>query len=108
MADRNLQSHGISNVTLEQGDAAHGWPDHGPYDVIVLTGSTPSLPDAFKNALKTGGRLFAVVGDAPVMEAVLVTCVSQEQGVNLCNTVTLFETCIPPLRNAHQPERFVF
>jgi protein-L-isoaspartate(D-aspartate) O-methyltransferase len=108
MADKNLQSHDISNVTLNQGDAAQGSLNHGPFDVIVLTGSTPALPGAFKNALKTGGRLFAVVGDAPVMEALLVTCVSQEQGVNLCNTVTLFETCIPPLRNARQPERFVF
>ena len=41
MAKINLQVHDISNVTLEEGDAAQGWPQHGPYDVIVLTGSTP-------------------------------------------------------------------
>ncbi|MCX7184870.1 MAG: protein-L-isoaspartate O-methyltransferase [Nitrosospira sp.] len=108
MAEKNLQTHGISNVTLEQGDAAHGWPGHGPYDVIVLTGSTPVLPEAFQNSLKTGGRMFAVVGDAPVMEAVLVTCVAQEKEAGVYNTVSLFETCIPLLKNAQQPERFVF
>ncbi|MEK7768141.1 MAG: protein-L-isoaspartate O-methyltransferase [Pseudomonadota bacterium] len=108
MAEKNLQAHGISNVTLEQGDAARGWPGHGPYDVIVLTGSTPVLPEAFQNSLKTGGRMFAVVGDAPVMEAVLVTCVAQEKEAGVYNTISLFETCIPLLRNAQQPERFVF
>ena len=106
IAEKNLRDHDISNVPLEQGDAARGWPDHGPYDVIVLTGSTPVLPEAFQKSLKTGGRLFAVVGDAPVMEAVLVTCVAQETGTY--NTVDLFETCIAPLKNAQQPERFVF
>ncbi len=108
MAEKNLQTHGISNVTLEQGDAAHGWPGHGPYDVIVLTGSTPVLPEAFQNSLKTGGRLFAVVGDAPVMEAVLINCVAQEKEAGVYNTISLFETYIPPLKNAQQPERFVF
>ncbi|MGH8599531.1 MAG: protein-L-isoaspartate O-methyltransferase family protein, partial [Burkholderiales bacterium] len=60
-----LAAHGIANVTLEVGDAARGWPQHGPYDAIVITGSVPLLPDAFKASLKSGGRLFAVVGDAP-------------------------------------------
>ena len=108
MAEKNLQTHDISNVTLEQGNAARGWPDHGPYDVIVLTGSTPVLPEAFQNNLKTGGRLFAVVGDAPVMEAILVTCVAQDKEAGVYNRISLFETCIPPLKNAQQPERFVF
>jgi protein-L-isoaspartate(D-aspartate) O-methyltransferase len=93
---------------VELGDAACGWPEHGPYDVIVLTGSTPVLPEAFQKSLKTGGRLFAVVGDVPVMQAVLVTCVAQGEGTGVYNTVGLFETCISPLKNAKQPIRFVF
>ncbi|MDN5934905.1 MAG: protein-L-isoaspartate O-methyltransferase, partial [Nitrosospira sp.] len=112
MAEKNLQAHGIGNVTVEQGDAARGWPTHGPYDVIVLTGSTPVLPGAFQKSLKTGGRLFAVVGDAPAMQAVLVNCVIQEgkteEKAGAYNTVGLFETCISPLRNAMQPARFIF
>lgn len=108
MAEKNLQAHGIANVILENGDAARAWPRHGPYDVIVLTGSTPVLPEAFQKSLKTGGRLFAVTGDAPVMQAVLVTCVVQKEKAGVYNTVGLFETCISPLRNAMQPERFTF
>lgn len=108
MAEKNLSAHGIGNVTLELGDASRGWTAHAPYDVIVLTGSTPVLPDAFRKSLKPGGRLFAVVGDAPVMRAVLVNCLAQEGEADAYNTVGLFETCIPPLKNAKQPERFTF
>lgn len=110
MSEKNLQAHGVSNVLVENGDGARGWPRHGPYDVIVLTGSTPVLPEAFQKSLRAGGRLFAVVGDVPVMRAVLVTCLAQENDGNpgAYNTVGLFETCITPLRNAQQPARFTF
>ncbi len=99
-----LAAHGITNVTLETGDAARGWDKHAPYDVIVLTGSLPVLVDTFARALQPGGRLLAVVGEPPVMEAKLVTCVSH----GVWNTVGLFETCVAPLKNALQPQRFVF
>jgi protein-L-isoaspartate(D-aspartate) O-methyltransferase len=103
-ADAKLRAHGVSNVTLEVGDAAGGWERHAPYDAIVLTGSVPILPPAFQASLKPGGRLLAVVGEPPVMEAKLVTCVAADA----CRSEDLFETCIPMLRNARQPERFVF
>src|SRR5919199_808665 len=57
-ARANLERHGANNVTLEEGDAARGWPRHAPYHVIVLTGSTPVLPRAFLEQLEVGGRLF--------------------------------------------------
>jgi protein-L-isoaspartate(D-aspartate) O-methyltransferase len=103
-AGARLAGHGIANVTLETGDAARGWDRHGPYDAIVLTGSVPVLPDAFPKSLRPGGRLISVVGEPPVMEARLITCVA----AGAYDTVGLFETCIAPLRNALQPERFVF
>lgn len=103
-ADQNLKARGIANATLEIGDAACGWDRHGPYDTIVLTGSVPVLPEAFQKSLNVGGRLFAIVGDAPVMEAMLVTCVAE----GVYQSVVLFETCIAPLKNAQQPQRFVF
>ena len=99
-----LARHGIGNVTLETGDAARGWRTNEPYDAIVLTGSVPILSESFKAALKPGGRLIAVVGEPPVMLAQLVT----SAGEGAYNTLTLFETCIAPLKNAVQPERFVF
>ncbi len=103
-AAARLSEAGIRNVTLETGDAARGWDKHGPYDVIVLTGSVPVLPESFQHSLNPGGRLIAVVGEAPVMQAQLVTRTSG----TACSAVTLFETCIPSLKNALQPQRFKF
>ena len=102
--ETNLRKAGIVNVTVEQGDAARGWSKHAPYDVIVLTGSTPVLPDAFLAQLAPGGRLFAVVGELPVMSARLVTAV----GGGSFNALDLFETVLAPLKNALEREKFVF
>lgn len=103
-AARKLAGHGIQNVQLVVGEAPEGWPSAGPYDVILLTGSLPFLPDTLQNQLRPGGRLLAVVGEPPVMTAMLVTRISE----HAFNSVGLFETSIPPLRNIRQPERFVF
>ncbi len=103
-ARAKLTAHSVRNVTLEIGDAGHGWSQHAPYDAIVLTGSVPLLPKAFETALKPQGRLLAVVGAPPVMTARLVTSL----GEGVYNEVGLFETCIAPLRNVPQLERFVF
>lgn len=103
-AAHKLKAQGIGNVMLEVGDAARGWPRSEPFDVIVLTGSVPVLPNAFQENLALGGRLLAVVGDAPVMRAKLITRVAQKA----FHVVELFETCIPPLRNAQKPSAFVF
>ena len=103
-AGATLAAHGVANVTLESGDAARGWDRQAPYDAIVVTGSMPVLPGAFPKSLRPGGRLIAVVGEPPVMEAQLITCVA----AGAYSTTGLFETCIPPLKNAVQPERFVF
>lgn len=104
IAGERLAQHDIRNVTLEKGDGARGWDKHGPFDAIVLTGSVPVLADAFQKSLNVGGRLFAVVGEAPVMEARLITCAASDAW----NTASLFETCIPALRNAPQRQRFSF
>ena len=101
---RNLERHGADNALLEIGDAARGWATHAPYQVIVLTGSTPLLPRAFLEQLDVGGRLFAVVGEPPVMTARLVTCT----GPGAHNSTDLFETVLAPLVNAERPPRFRF
>lgn len=99
-----LAEHGIANATLLTGDAALGWPAQAPYDAIVLTGSVPVLPAALRQQLAVGGRLFVVVGEAPVMSATLIRRVSEDA----FRTDVLFETCIPALTGALQPERFHF
>jgi protein-L-isoaspartate(D-aspartate) O-methyltransferase len=92
-ARQNLAAAGVANVTVETGNGAAGWPARGPYDAIVVSGSLPTLPEALLKQLRVGGRLAAIVGEAPVMEAVLVTCT----GEGVFNSVNLFETVIAPL-----------
>ena len=70
----------------------------------VFTGSVPVHPGRLPGPARPGGRLLAVVGDPPAMTARLTTCVAEDA----YNETGLFETCIVPLRNAPQPERFVF
>jgi protein-L-isoaspartate(D-aspartate) O-methyltransferase len=103
-AQTRLDESMIKNVSLHIGDGSNGWVLHAPYDVIVFTGSLALPPMAAQAQLNVGGRLFAVIGQEPVMEATLVTRVSTED----YRQETLFETVLPPLANAAQPERFHF
>jgi protein-L-isoaspartate(D-aspartate) O-methyltransferase len=104
MAKKHLLAYHRGNIALEVGDASRGWGGGTSYDVIVLTGSTPVLPAVFQNSLNIGGRLFAIVGDAPVMEARLITRIAKDT----FETTDIMEACVAPLQNALQPKRFVF
>ena len=103
-ARASLARAGIGNVTLLPGDSARAPLGEATWDVIVLTGSTPVLPEAFLERLAPGGRLFAVVGDAPVMKAVVV---ERGRSGSLKRT-EVFETLLKPLVNARSPARFRF
>jgi protein-L-isoaspartate(D-aspartate) O-methyltransferase len=98
-----LARAGLSEVELAVGDGSRGFGTN-LYDAIVLTGSTPILPDAFVKALGPGGRVFAVVGDAPAMTARMARWVAPGS----VTTEDLFETVIDPLKNAATPSRFQF
>ena len=102
-AAARLARAGFGNVRVETGDGARGW-GADLYDAIVLTGSTPILPERFFEQLKPAGRLFAIVGDAPAMTARLVRLATPGSRV----VTDLFETVITPLFNAAQPARFEF
>jgi protein-L-isoaspartate(D-aspartate) O-methyltransferase len=108
MAEKNLADYGVGNVDVVLGNGAFGWEGSGqftaPYDVIVISGSLPVLPDAFLRQLKVGGRLLCVIGERPVMEARLITRTS-ETGYHTRN---LFETSVTPLRQAVHPSHFKF
>jgi protein-L-isoaspartate(D-aspartate) O-methyltransferase len=99
-----LTRQGIHNVKLEAGDASQGWPANAPYDVIVFTGSLPVSPEQVLPSLAVGGRLFVVIGEPPVMAATMIERVSADS----FKRDVLFETCLPALINAPQPERFTF
>jgi len=99
----HLAAAGVRNARVQSGDGARGWGSE-TYDAIVLTGSTPVLPDSWLKQLKPDGRLFAIVGDPPVMTARLTRWTAPGAIVQ----ESLFETVVAPLKNAPQPARFVF
>lgn len=104
LARQNLQQAGVANVCVDIGDGAQGWPLYAPYDAIVVSASTPVLPDALRRQLKIGGRLVAIVGEAPVMQVLLVTRTDEDA----FNTDVVFETVAAPLVNATPRDKFVF
>ena len=104
----NLARANIRNVILKVGDGAESpaaFTGSGEtFDVIVLTGSVPIVPQAYLDALAENGRLFVIVGDAPVMKATLFTRSSSKAFAH----AEIFETVVAPLINAKQPSRFDF
>ncbi|MHA4868176.1 protein-L-isoaspartate O-methyltransferase family protein [Duganella sp. PWIR1] len=104
MAEKNLADNGITNVTVELGDGAQGWSSGAPYDVIVVSGSLPVLPEAMLQQLKVGGRLAVIIGQAPAMKAQLIT----RTGEAGYDTRTLFETNVKALASAVAPSQFKF
>ncbi len=104
VARRNLERAGVNNVTVEVGNGANGWAQRGPYDAIVVSASLPAVPAALLRQLRVGGRLAVIVGEAPVMEAQLITCSAE----GVYNTVNLFETVVPALDGVEARSAFSF
>ena len=104
LASANLARNGVENVVVVQGDGIGGWAERAPYDVIVVSGGLPFVPQALLEQLKVGGRLFAFVGEAPVMKARLVTCEAEGR----FRTEDIFETVVPMLKDAPQRDGFSF
>jgi len=103
-ASDNLARNGVENGVVAQGDGMAGWAERAPYDVIVLSGGVPFVPQELLEQLKVGGRLFAFVGEAPVMKARLITCEAEGR----FRTEDIFETVVPMLRNAPRHDAFSF
>ena len=100
----NLQKAGIHNAEVRHADGAKGAPVEGPFDVIVLSGSVTEVPHALLAALKTGGRLAAIVGDEPMMRATFVTRLSDTD----YRTEQPWDTVAAKLANFPQRSRFTF
>lgn len=103
-AQYRLQAENIHNVTLHVGDGVNGFSNAAPYDVIVFTGSLAIHPSSAEQMLNVGGRLFAVVGVHPMMQATLTLRIAKDA----FRRETIFETCLPALENAPQPSQFEF
>jgi protein-L-isoaspartate(D-aspartate) O-methyltransferase len=104
MAEDNLRKAGVTNAKVELGNGAQGWANGAPYDVIVISGALEVLPEVFLKQVKVGGRIAAIIGEAPSMSANIITRVSE----TAYDTVKVFETSVRYLKSAETPSHFEF
>jgi len=71
-AAETLSLLGYKNVQTTVGDGTLGWPEHAPYDGIIVTAGAPDVPESLKNQLADGGRLVVPVGTRPLQRCVCV------------------------------------
>jgi protein-L-isoaspartate(D-aspartate) O-methyltransferase len=101
-AAENLRRAGIVDVRLNAGDGSR-LAGEERFDVIILSGSVAEVPESLLARLNEGGRLFAVVGEAPTMHGRLYTRIGKG-----CTSVDLFETVAARLQGFPAGKRFKF
>ena len=104
LATANLRRAGVLNASVREMDGSQGLPGDGPFDVIMLSGSVPEVPQVLLDQLKPGGRLLAIVGQEPVMHGVRITRLS----ATALQSQDLFDTVAPRLSGFDEPSRFSF
>jgi len=102
-ARENLRRAGVTNVSVQTGNGLSGLAAHAPFDVIMVSGAVAEVPAVLLDQLKPGGRLFAITGAAPAMEAAVYT--RTEKGVQ---RRAVFETVVAPLSEAEPAPAFAF
>jgi protein-L-isoaspartate(D-aspartate) O-methyltransferase len=103
-AGLRLRDHGSDNVELFHGDVMRGWQPELAHDVVVVTGSVPSIPEIFRGWVNPGGRLFVITGESPAMQAMRLT----RTGVAGWQEESLFETDLARLENSEPAPGFEF
>lgn len=104
LARSNLEKAGVSNVSVETVDGSKGLPTRGSFDVILISGGIPAVPQEILKQLRVGGRLAAIVGTPPAMRAQLITCTAE----GIFNTVNMFETVASPMVGFEAASSFSF
>jgi protein-L-isoaspartate(D-aspartate) O-methyltransferase len=99
-----LADHGSDNVELFHGDVMRGWQPEMAHDVVVVTGSVPSIPEIFRGWVKPGGRLFVITGKSPAMQAMRLTRI----GLSEWQEESLFETDLKSLEHSEPAADFEF
>ena len=103
-AIRTLTDLALDNAVVVTGPLAQGYPDQAPYDVIVIGGAVPSVPDGLRRQLADGGRLVAVVGSGRWNSRITVF----ERHGDAFGQRTLFDAATPALPGFEAEETFVF
>jgi protein-L-isoaspartate(D-aspartate) O-methyltransferase len=104
IANDKIIKFGVSNIELESTDVYNLFGQSEKYDVLVLTASLPKMDKRFLDLLNDGGRMFAIIGDSPAMEA----CVLTKQNDSNYSTESFFETDLPALIGSEQKDTFEF
>jgi len=103
-AKQRIIQHECNNVELHTGDASLGWLEKAPYDVIIFSGALEEINESHRLQVTPGGKLFAIVGTAPIMQGRLYQLNHQ----NAWSVELVFETCLPTLINNSKTDTFIF
>ena len=109
-AEENLKRAGLTNVEvmLANGLLEHPRWTHAGFDVIAISGAVEVIPTHLIERLNPGGRMVAIVGQAPIMQAQLVERVANPAITSGIRITTLFETLTRPLEDAPKTSHFKF
>ncbi len=102
-ARAHLAAAQVRNARVETAEAVHGFQTGEQFDLVVVGAGVHAVPDRFRAWVKPGGRLFAIVGDSPAMQATLLRRIDETHW----QQEVVFETDVPYLKNAEPPRRFV-
>lgn len=102
-ATDNLIGHDIANTAIVDGPLEEGYPSQGPYDVILLEGCVPEVPQTLFDQLKSGGRLVAVVGENGTGKANVYLRHDETIGSR-----EAFDANMPQLKGFQREQSFVF
>ena len=112
LAKSNLERAAIGNVEIVTANGLVENPRwaHVGFDAIAISGAVETIPEFFLDRLNPGGRMVAIVGTAPVMQAVLIERVGAglASSVSGRRSIVLFETLTKPLEDAPKISRFTF
>jgi protein-L-isoaspartate(D-aspartate) O-methyltransferase len=103
-AQRNLALAGIQNAKVLVANAATDPIEQAPFDAIILGGSVAEAPQNLLNLLNIGGRLIAIVGEEPIMQATLYT----RDSTSSWTSKALWDSCTAALQGFSQPSKFSF
>jgi protein-L-isoaspartate(D-aspartate) O-methyltransferase len=101
-ARARIAASGAQNVRIDVADAVRDFRPNERFDAVAVTGAVNALPDRFRDWVTPGGRLFAIVGESPAMQAILYTRIDDTHW----NEESLFETDLAYLTHAEPPRRF--
>lgn len=98
-AARLLADHGYANVECRVGDGYYGWPEHAPYDGIIVTAAAPEIPPPLLEQLKPGGRLVIPVGFPSLPQELMVV---EKSNSGHIRARRVLEVAFVPLTGRHE------